>query len=201
MIRNIVFDIGNVLSDFCWREFLQNKGFEEEMINRLARATVLTPYWNEYDRGAWSEEQIMQAFVKCDPEIEAEIHKGFDNVTGMVRIRDYACSWVQELKTKGYKVYYLSNFARKTEEQCPDSLAFIPMMDGGILSYREKLIKPGEEIYNLLCERYGLKPEECVFLDDTLKNIETARRLGWKGIHFTTKEQAIRELREMGVDA
>lgn len=201
MIRNIVFDIGNVLSDFCWREFLENKGFDDEMVERLANATVRTEYWNEYDKGAMSNEEIMQAFVNCDPEIEQEIHRGFDNVAGMVRIRDYACPWVRELKAKGYNVYYLSNFARKTEEQCPDSLAFIPLMDGGILSYREKLIKPGEEIYNLLCERYGLQPEECVFLDDTLKNIETARRLGWKGIHFTTREQAIEELRRMGVDA
>ena len=201
MIRNIVFDIGNVLSDFCWREFLENKGFDDAMIERLANATVRTEYWNEYDKGAMSEAEIMQAFVNCDPEIAEEIHRGFDNVAGMVRIRDYACDWVRELKGKGYHVYYLSNFARKTEEQCPDSLAFIPLMDGGILSYREKLIKPGEKIYNLLCSRYDLKPEESVFLDDTLKNIETARRLGWKGIHFTTKEQAISELRELGVDA
>ncbi len=201
MIRNIVFDIGNVLSDFCWREFLEQKGFGDEMIERLANATVRTEYWNEFDKGVMSDDEIMQAFVSCDPEIAEEIHKGFDNVSGMVRIRDYAVSWVRELKEKGYNVYYLSNFAQKTQAQCPDSLAFLPLMDGGILSYREKMIKPGEEIYHLLCERYGLKPEECVFLDDTLKNIETARRLGWKGIHFTTKEQAIEELKKLGVDA
>lgn len=201
MIRNIVFDIGNVLSDFCWREFLENKGFDDAMIERLANATVRTEYWNEYDKGAMSDEEIMQAFVNCDPEIAEEIHKGFDNVSGMVRIREYACPWVCELKEKGYRVYYLSNFAAKTEAQCPDSLAFLPLMDGGILSYREKMIKPGEEIYNLLCRRYHLKPEECVFLDDTLKNIETARRLGWKGIHFITREQAIEELKKLGVDA
>ena len=199
MIRNIVFDIGNVFSDFCWREFLEKKGFGEEMIERLANATVRTPYWNEFDKGEWSDEQIMQAFIDCDPEIADEIHKGFDNVSGMVRIREYAIPWIMELKEKGYSVYYLSNFAHKTHLQCEDSLAFLPYMDGGILSYREKLIKPAEEIYRLLCTRYGLNPEECVFLDDTLRNVETAKRLGWQGIHFTTREQALEELRKMGV--
>jgi len=201
MIRNIVFDIGNVLADFGWRNFLQNKGFGEEMIERLAKATVWTPYWHEFDKGEWSDEQVMQAFINCDPEIAEEIHRGFDDVTGMVRLREYACPWVQELREKGYGVYYLSNIAHKIHIQCGEELAFIPYMDGGILSYQEKLVKPGEEIYRLLCQRYGLQPEECVFLDDTLKNVETARRLGWYGIHFTDKEQAICELRQMGVDA
>lgn len=201
MIRNIVFDIGNVLSDFRWRGFLEDKGYDEAMIERIASATVHTPYWNEFDKGEWSDEQIMQAFVDCDPEIEAQIRNAFGDVTGMVKIRDYAVSWIRELKAKGYKVYYLSNFARKAHEQCGDSLAFIPFTDGGILSYQDKVIKPGEEIYKLLLSRYNLKAEESVFLDDTLKNVEAARALGWQGIHFKTKEQAVFELRNLGVDA
>lgn len=200
MIRNIVFDIGNVLSDFRWRGFLADKGFDEEMIERIAAATVYTGYWNEFDKGEWSDERIMEAFVSVDPEIGAQIHKAFDNVAGMVRIRDYAIPWIQELKQKGYQVYYLSNFARKAHAQCMDSLAFLPLMDGGILSYQDKVIKPGQEIYKLLLTRYGLKAKECVFLDDTLKNVEAARALGFQGIHFTSREQALLELKAMGVE-
>ena len=200
MIRNIIFDIGNVLSDFRWKEFLLDKGFDKEMVERIAKASVLSPAWLEYDRGAWSDEEIMQAFITADPEIEQELHKAFDNVENMVTIRDYAIPWIEELKVKGYHIWYLSNFAHKTETDCPESLAFLPLMDGGILSYKEKLVKPDPAIYALLLARYGLLAEECVFLDDTLPNIKAAEALGIHGIHFITKEQAETELRALGVE-
>lgn len=199
MIRNIIFDIGNVLADFRWREFLQDKGFDEAMIERIAKASVLSPVWDELDRGVWTEEELMAGFIRNDPEIERELHEAFDNVAGMVTMRDYAIPWILELKEKGYGVYYLSNFSGKVRRECADSLAFLPLTDGGILSYQDKVIKPGEEIYRLLLERFGLKAKECVFLDDTLKNIEAAKALGFYGIHFRSREQALEELRELGV--
>ena len=69
MIRNIIFDIGNVLTDFSWRKFLQKKGFNEAMVERIAKASVQSPAWNEIDRGVWSLEELMQAFIARDPEI------------------------------------------------------------------------------------------------------------------------------------
>lgn len=198
MIRNIIFDIGNVLTDFRWNDFLRDKGFDEEMTKRIAKASILTPLWNEVDRGVWSREKLLQEFIRMDPEIEAELHKAFDNVTGMVTKREYAIPWLQELKAKGCRVYYLSNFSEKAYEDCMEALDFLPFMDGGILSYRESLIKPDAEIYRLLLSRYSLKPEESVFLDDTLPNVEAARALRLHGICFRTREQAEAELKKLG---
>lgn len=200
MIRNIIFDIGNVLTDFRWREFLQDKGFDEAMTDRIARASVMSPYWNEFDRGDWEQDKIMAEFIKNDPEIEKELHIAYDNIEGMVTPRAYAIPWIKELKAKGYGVYYLSNFSYKAYVECADALDFLPYTDGGILSYQDKVIKPGREIYDLLLSRYGLKAEECVFLDDTLKNVEAAREYGFYGICFQTKEQAEEELRKLGVE-
>ena len=199
MIRNIIFDIGNVLTDFRWKEFLLEKGFDEKMVERISKASVLSAAWNEMDRGVWTTEELMQAFVAADPEIERELHIAFDNVKGMVTPREYAIPWIQELKAKGYGVYYLSNFSRKAELECSESLNFLPYTDGGILSYRDKLIKPDPAIYALLLERFALCAEECVFLDDTLANIYAAEAVGIHGIHFITKEQAEEELRALGV--
>ena len=200
MIRNVIFDIGNVLTDFRWKEFLQDKGFSEEMIDRIAEASVLNPVWNELDRGEWSDEQIMEAFIAADPEIEEELRLAFGNVKGMVTPRDYAIPWVKRLKQSGYGVYYLSNFSYKAYVECAEALDFLPYTDGGILSYRDRVIKPGREIYDLLLSRYGLKAEESVFLDDTLKNVEAAREYGFYGICFKTREQAEEELRKLGVE-
>lgn len=200
MIRNIIFDIGNVLTDFRWKEFLADKGFDREMIARIAAATVNSSVWCEFDRGVWTDEQILETFIKNAPDIEEELHRAFDNVEGMVTIREYAIPWLQELKAKGYRVWYLSNFSRKAEVECADCLAFMPYMDGGILSYQDKLIKPDPAIYELLLRRYDLKADESVFLDDTLVNVEAAEKAGIHGIHFVSKEQAEEELRKLGAE-
>ncbi len=199
-MKNIIFDIGNVLTDFRWREFLLEQGFSEEMMDRIAKASVLHPVWSELDRGVWTDEQILQGFVNNDPAIEKEIRSAFANMKGMVTIRDYAIPWIQELKAKGYQVYFLSNFSRKVEVECADCLAFLPYMDGGVFSYRVNLIKPDLTIYRRILSDYGLNPKESVFIDDTMVNIEAAKALEIHGIHFETYEQVRRELRDLGVE-
>lgn len=201
MIRNIIFDIGNVLTDFRWKEFLRDKGFDEAMIRRIGRASVENPVWKEFDRGTWSEEELMRVFVANDPEIERELHEAYDDIRGMVTARDYAISWVQELKAKGYHVYYLSNFSKKAEEECSDALTFIPYTDGGILSWKDKLIKPDPEIYRLLLKRYDLNAQECVFVDDLPENVEGAVRQGFHGIVFESMEQTKGELEKLCRDS
>ena len=188
------------MTDFRWKGFLEDKGFDEEMIGRIARASVLTPLWNEVDRGVWETEKLMREFIKMDPEIAGELHRAYDNVAGIVTKREYAIPWIQGLKAKGLRVYYLSNFSHKVYEECRDALDFMPFTDGGILSYREKVIKPDAEIYRRLLDRYSLKAEESVFIDDTMGNVEAAQELGLHGILFRSKEQTEQELRDMGVD-
>lgn len=199
MINTIIFDIGNVLADFTWREYLESFGYTGEMFERIARASVMNEKWEEYDRGLMSDEEILQCFVDKDPEIEADIRRCFENVKGMVSRNDYAIPWIKELKQKGYKVLYLSNFSRKASQECADALDFIPYMDGGILSYRDKVIKPMPEIYKLLIDRYDLNPDECVFMDDTEKNLKGAEAFGIHTILFRNKSQAEEELKKLGV--
>lgn len=199
MIRNIIFDIGNVLTDFRWEPFLKEKGFAGEMLERIAKASVLGPIWKELDRGAWTFEQVMAGFVRMDPEIEQQLHEAYDDMTDIVTIREYAVPWVEELKKKGYHVYYLSNFSRKIELECEKALIFREKMDGGILSYKDVLIKPDPAIYRLLLQRYDLIAGESVFLDDTLVNVEAAKALGMYGIHFCDISQAKAELSALGV--
>lgn len=199
MIKNIIFDIGNVLTDYCWNKYIHSFGFSEEICERVAAATVKSQEWSEIDRGVLSTEEVVELLVKNDPEIEKEIRRFTSDISGLVEKVDYAIPWIVELKEKGYGVYYLSNFSEKAEHDCAQALDFIPYMDGGILSYRDKLIKPDPAIYRCLLERYGLKAQECVFLDDLKENVEAAKAQGMQGIVFTTKEAAVSELEKMGV--
>ncbi len=198
-IDTVVFDIGNVLVDFSWREKLVRLGFEDEMIERLAKATVDSSDWVELDRGVLTTEEIIDLFVENDPEIEAEIRRAFADFTDIVTKREETIPWIRSLKAAGYKVLVLSNFSKVAVEGCADAMKFLEEVDGGILSYRDKVVKPDEAIYKLLMERYDLVPEKTVFIDDTPVNIETARRLGWKGIVFKSREQVIEDLTKLGV--
>lgn len=171
-----------------------------ERLERLAEATVKSEAWNEYDRGVLTGEEVLQKFIGNDPELEADIRRVLTDVEGMVVRYDYAIPWIEELKQKGYQTLYLSNFSERAADECAKSLDFLPHMDGGILSYREKVIKPMPEIYQLLIDRYYLIPEECVFLDDTQKNLTGAEVFGFHTILFRNQEQAREELRKLGVD-
>lgn len=199
MITTIIFDIGNVLVDFNWKEYIASFGFSKEVQEKLAKATMLSREWDEFDRGVLEIEDIIQKFVKNDSTVEKEIRIICQNVHDMLGRRDYAIPWIQDLKKKGYGVYYLSNFSRKAEVECAHTLDFLPYMDGGILSYQEKVIKPEPEIYQILIDRYHLIPDQCVFMDDKPENCEGARKAGMHTIVFTTKEEAEKELCKLGV--
>lgn len=201
MITTIIFDIGNVLADFTWEEHYRSFGYSEEVLERLAKATVMNPLWNEYDRGVMSDEEIVQGFIESDPGIEKEIRETLRDKGSMVVRNDYAIPWIKKLQEKGYRCLYLSNFSESASRDCAAALDFIPCMDGGILSYKEKVIKPMPEIYQLLIDRYELVPEECVFMDDTPRNLEGAEKFGIHTIHFQNQAQAIEELKRLGVDA
>ncbi len=199
MIKNIVFDIGNVLTYYTWEKHIRSFGFAEEIYERVVKATVLSPKWNEFDRGVMGDEAVIDLLVSNDPGVEPQIRRMMADVGGLVSRADYAIPWIQELQSRGYRVYYLSNFSFKAGRECRHALDFIPYADGGILSCEEKLIKPQPEIYLRLLEKYGLKAEECVFLDDLEANVEAARAQGFEGIVFTDKEAAVSELAALGV--
>lgn len=201
VIDTVIFDIGNVLAGFEWEKFFESKGYTGEKLERLAGASVMSESWNEYDRGFLSDEETLQCFINNAPEMEKELRDVFANVKGMIERRDYAIPWIEGLKKKGYKVLYLSNFSHKALVECADAMDFLPHMDGGILSYREKVIKPMPEIYELLIQRYDLTPQNCVFIDDTEKNLTGASVFGLHTILFKSKAQAWEELEKLGVTA
>lgn len=199
MIKTVIFDIGNVLAGFCWKEYYDSFPYSEEVKERIANATVKSAVWAEYDKGNMTDEEIIEAFVKNDPGIEKEIRESLEDISGMLLRFDYAIPWIKALKENGYQVLVLSNFSHKAVVDCAHALDFLPYTDGGILSYKDHFIKPQPEIYALLMERYQLVPEECVFMDDLEENIKGAANAGINTILFKSEMQAKEELREMGV--
>lgn len=197
MIKNIVFDIGNVLASFRWKALFEELGFTGEKFERIAAATVLHPtMWNEFDRSLMKDEEIISCCIERAPEYEQEIRHLFDTTEGLVEEYSYSYAWIKELKDRGYRVYLLSNYGKTSFEAAREKkkLSFLPLVDGAVISYEVQIVKPEAGIYKALLEKYGLAAEECVFLDDKPENIEAAVGLGFHGIVVESGGQARKAL-------
>ncbi len=199
MIANIVFDIGMVLADFCWYSYMTDElGFSEERARLFGEKIVLTEFWHQLDLGLKPEAEVIAEMKAQVPEFREEAELFFGNIIHIVRNYDYSRKWIESLKARGYRVYLLSNYPRGTFTLHHKKVFdFVDVTDGRVISGFERLTKPDRRIYELLCDRYGLKPDECVFIDDQEKNIEAAEKFGMKGIVFKSYEQANGELEEI----
>ena len=195
MINTVIFDIGMVLVYFRWKELFADLGFEGEKFEKIAQATVRNPWWNEFDKGGITVEEIVDKYAESAPEYKDDIAKIYDHKDEFVVLYEYTIPWIRELKEKGYKVYILSNWSEPAYEANKDThLRFLKEVDGEIMSYREGMIKPDREIYELLCNRFNINPATAVFLDDNSTNVKAAQEFGLHAIHFKNYEQAKTEL-------
>jgi putative hydrolase of the HAD superfamily len=183
MIKNVVFDIGLVLLGFDVKKYLLSL-FDEETAMRVAKAVFLSGYWHEIDRAVLSEDELLDLFFSADPGVKEEIRTAYDRIGECVERRSWPIQVIDGLREQGYKVYYLSNMSEHVISKGQHAFDFVSHMDGGIFSCHVKAIKPDPEIYRRLFDKYGLVPEECIFIDDQPANIAMARKLGMKGIRF-----------------
>ena len=197
MIKNIIFDVGNVLVEYDPDGLMRRLGFDEETLQAVNQAVFQNELWNESDRGVLSPEELLEAFIDNNPVYEKEIRQVIDAVGDTISLMPYTVEWVKGLKERGYHLYILSNYAEYTYEKTSHKMEFLPYMNGVVFSYRCKLIKPEKEIYEYICKTYELKPEESVFLDDREDNVEAARNMGMHGIVFENYAQGSETLEQL----
>lgn len=199
MIKNIVFDIGNVLVDFRWRSLMEDLQIPEETQKRFEKTVFGSPWWGELDHGIYEEAEILTHFREDNKDHLDAFNLVWDNRDKLVAPYAYAVQWIERLKKDGFKVYLLSNYPRDvftlhTECGC---FPFLDKVDGKVVSGFVKMVKPNADIYEHLLREYGLQAKECVFIDDREENVEAARALGMKGIVFAGYEQACAELEKV----
>lgn len=199
MIKNIVFDVGDVLIRFRYRDHMRDLGFSEDVIETLSRDMVLTEFWSLMDQGVKMEKDAVEHFSTLMPTLRREIEYFWQNTEGLVEEYPYSTPLIRKLKAEGYKVYLLSNYPKETAERHWPTFSFVPETDGYIISAFEKMIKPDPAFYRLLFTRFGLVPEECLFIDDREKNLVGAKEVGMETILFTGYEPLVQELEQRGI--
>jgi len=201
---NIVFDFGAVL--FTWKpaaivaEVFPERTATEAAAKQLAHGFFGHQDWHNFDRGLMSAEAVIERTatrLKLEPRrVQALVHSIAERLQPMEdTVKVLNRLWQQRAQGEGISgLYFLSNMPVPYARALEHKHRFLAQFDGGIFSGDVLCSKPDPGIYSLLQSRYSLVPGRTVFIDDLRSNVDAARALGWKGIHFHSANQLVDEL-------
>lgn len=193
MIRNLIFDMGNVILGFDSDELLCRFSDSKEERDAVKKAVFSNGEWAQLDKGTITEEDAeKQILARTAPEYRKTAERFLREWHLHLPILEETCDLIEELKEKGYGIYLLSNASLRFHEY-KDQIPAFRFMDGMIVSADHLSVKPEPDIYQKLFSTYGLKPEECFFIDDIEENIEGGRALGMDGFIYDGNMEHLRE--------
>lgn len=194
MIKNLVFDFGKVLVDYNFEKVIRDFFHEGEHLQEYCEIVLNDEFMNRCDLGIEPLEDILRKEKEAHPHLATQLqlfHDRFDEF--ILGEMEGMRSLLTQLKSKGFHLYGLTNWSQKVYDIMPKYEIFT-LLDGWVISSEEKLIKPDVAIYHRLCEKFGLRPEECFFTDDKSVNIDGALNAGMKAAIFTTTVQYVADL-------
>ncbi len=179
MLKNIIFDMGNVLVDYDPERILDDHGICDPKDRKLLLDNLsFSEGWKKMDLGVYEEDDLYdEAITKLPERLHPKTREILDNwyrslipIEGMEEL-------IKDLKQKGFDIYLLSNAGRSKDIYWPN----VPgneYFNGTVVSAFEGCIKPDRRIYEILLNRYSLKADESLFIDDMQANLDGARVLG-----------------------
>ena len=197
-IKAIIFDYGNVLLEWnprlVYRRFFPND--PEGMESFLSEVQFME--WNaQQDKGRTFKEgvTILSAQFPQYAELIQAYHDNWsdsigDAFTGTVEI-------LKRLKKAGYPLYGFSNWSAETFPYARAKYDFFDLFDDMVISGEVGFVKPEPEIYQILLKKIGRPADECLFIDDSLPNIQQANKIGFATIHFQSPAQLEEELKQL----
>ncbi|MFI5160676.1 MAG: HAD family hydrolase [Sphingobacteriales bacterium] len=200
MINTIIFDLGAVLIDWNPR-YMYRTIFSDETEMEKFLADITTSDWNEEQDAGRPLAHGTEILVRRFPEHEANIRAFYGRWNEMLGEAFHETVEIfGKLKHSGkYKIYALTNWSAETFPVAFERFEFLNWFDGIVVSGAEKMRKPTTEFYHILLNRYQVKAEEALFIDDNYRNILAAEEIGINCIHFTSAEQLEEELVKQGI--
>ncbi|MFD0795070.1 HAD family hydrolase [Mucilaginibacter litoreus] len=200
MINTIIFDLGAVLID--WNpHYLYRNLFEDEKQMLSFLTNIATSDWNEEQDAGRSLAEGTELLVKRFPEHEANIRAFYGRWQEMLGgAFENTVAILKQLKESGkYKIYALTNWSAETFPIALERYEFLSWFDGIVVSGTEKMRKPNPEFYELLLTRYNVKAQEALFIDDNLRNVLAAEKVGIQSIHYKSSGQLKFELEQRNI--
>ena len=184
-VKKFLFDLGNVFFDWNPERILKPIFNDDERMNFFINNISFPLLDTRCDAGITIEVAVNDA-IKKFPEFEKEIKLYYPNHGNMVGgFFQKTVDVFYKIKELNHPCYVLSNWSAETYEGMEETYPFLKDFDGKIISGRDFLIKPDPAIYELAISRFDLIPQETLFIDDRLDNIEAAQKLNFQTIHLT----------------
>jgi 2-haloacid dehalogenase len=184
-VKKFLFDLGNVFFDWNPERILKPIFNDNERMKFFINNISFPLLDTRCDVGVTIEVAVNDAIQKF-PDFEKEIKLYYPNHGNMVGgFFQKTVDIFYKVKNLNYSCYVLSNWSAETYEGMEETYPFLKDFDGKIISGRDFLIKPDPAIYELAISRFDLVPQETLFIDDRLDNIEAAQKLNFQTIHLT----------------
>lgn len=193
MIKNVVFDMGNVLINYAPEEFIQSFTASTEHQKLLLDEIFYADLWQEFDRGTITKEDLVE---RASERLPDELHRSvsdildtwYENMTPITEMEDI----LKRLKANGYDLYLFSNVSQDFHD-FKHIIPGLEYFDGLFLSSDWKGLKPENDLYRNFFSHFDLEPSECFFVDDLRVNIEGAAALGMDGHVFDGNIEDLKE--------
>jgi len=192
MKNTVIFDLFQVLIDW------QPDPFYTSVISDKNRLAYFLNEVMHKDFGLFTDgvpvlKPVLSLLKEKHPDFSKELDMYIDNEYKMINVIDGTVDIAKELKSKGIKLYMLSNISIESVPWLK-SEPFFPLFDGAILSGEIDVAKPDPRIFQYLFDKYNVRPEDAVFIDDRLENTKAAEEAGLSSILFTNPENLKKEL-------
>jgi 2-haloacid dehalogenase len=195
-ITTIIFDLGGVLIDWNPR-YLYRKIFKTEEEVTWFLNNICTSEWNDQQDAGRSFDEATRELIEKHPEYKEPITAWYgrwqETIAGSIPGTVEILKRIRE--SKKYRLYALTNWSAETFPWALDNFEFLHWFEGIVVSGVEKSRKPLPEFFQILFDRYKVRPEDSLFIDDNLHNIEGAKAVGMNTIVFVNPEQLLEDLR------
>lgn len=188
---NFIFDIGNVLIDFKPELFLKDLLHNTSNENKINEIIFKSNEWVKLDEGIITPKEACLNFCLREPSYESLIVKTMNHLPDMLTPIPETIALLPKIKAAGHKIYFLSNYHKELGIYVKEKYSFFSLFSGGVFSCDVHMLKPSPEIYKYFLDKYKLDPCDCLFFDDTEKNINAAEKMGIKSILFTDAQNVI----------
>lgn len=201
MYKNILLDFGGVVVDFNPRNFLMDRFMNKHAEEITYDLTFGSQEWQDLDRGIITREEANRLMMENAAHVnrEFEVRTVIEEWASMLRTKKTTVRVMKELKSAGYRLFYLTNIPADVMDDLRQRDWFA-LFDGGIASCDVHLCKPEPEIYTTLMRQYRLAYDESIFVDDSKTNAQAAYNLGITGILYKNPKSFQRALRACGIE-
>jgi putative hydrolase of the HAD superfamily len=201
MIKNVVFDIGNVFVHWSPPEVIRRSfGHAPDTAENRERMMLLrSPLWLRLNRGELTGAEAELAYQAEHGLTQQQAADLLFHAGDHQELVDGTEAIARRLKQSGYRLFALTDNVREIVAHLKTRFQFWELFDGAVVSAEIGMLKPHEGIFRHLIDAFGLEPAATVFFDDVQANVDGARRVGLQARLFTTSDQCERDLRTLGL--